>query len=331
MDSYLPKSYPSLMEGKKILYVHGFLSAGSTHTADVLRQFMPRATVLAPDLPVHPAKAMALLKETVESERPDLIIGTSMGGMYTEMLYGFDRICVNPAFEMGATMSEHQMMGKQTFQNPRQDGVQEIIVTKALVKEYREMTEHCFSQVTTEEQQRVFGLFGDEDPIVHTYDLFLQHYPQAIHFHGEHRLVEKAIYHYIIPIVRWIDDRQTGRNRPTVLIHWDTLADAYGQPKSSLHKAYEQLLEHYNVHFVVPAPTCHPDQLASQQAWIERVFSAPAWNRVIFANNLQLLYGDYLITSSETPDFIGTSLRFGSDELKTWEDIIVFFDRLGGQ
>ena len=241
MDSYLPKSYPSLMEGKKILYVHGFLSAGSTHTADVLRQFMPRATVLAPDLPVHPAEAMALLKETVESERPDLIIGTSMGGMYTEMLYGFDRICVNPAFEMGATMSEHQMMGKQTFQNPRQDGVQEIIVTKALVKEYREMTEHCFSQVTAEEQQRVFGLFGDEDPIVHTYDLFLQHYPQAIHFHGEHRLVEKAIYHYIIPIVRWIDDRQTGRNRPTVLIHWDTLADAYGQPKSSLHKAYEQL------------------------------------------------------------------------------------------
>lgn len=56
MDSYLPKSYPSLMEGKKILYVHGFLSAGSTHTADVLRQFMPRATVLAPDLPVHPAE-----------------------------------------------------------------------------------------------------------------------------------------------------------------------------------------------------------------------------------------------------------------------------------
>lgn len=51
----------------------------------------------------------------------------------------------------------------------------------------------------------------------------------------------------------------------------------------------------------------------------------------IFANNLQLLYGDYLISSSETPDFIGTSLRFGSDELKTWEDIIVFFDRLGGQ
>lgn len=51
MDSYLPKSYPSLMEGKKILYVHGFLSAGSTHTADVLRQFMPRARSWHPTSP----------------------------------------------------------------------------------------------------------------------------------------------------------------------------------------------------------------------------------------------------------------------------------------
>ena len=331
MESHLPKSFPSLMEGKTILYVHGFLSAGSTHTADILRQLMPCATVVAPDLPVHPAEAMQLLDETVQKLHPDLIIGTSMGGMYAEMLYGYDRICVNPAFEMGATMSEHNMMGKQTFQNPRQDGVQEIIVTKALVKEYREMTAQCFSKVTPEEQQRVFGLFGDEDPVVHTYGLFLDHYPQAIHFHGEHRLVEKAIMHYLIPVIRWIDDRQTGRERPTVFIDWNTLADSYGKPKSSLHKAYEQLLEHYNVYFAVPAPTCHPERLTQQQEWIENVFSAPAWNHIIYTNNRQLLYGDYFISATETPDFIGTSLRFGSDELKTWEDIIVFFSRLGGQ
>ena len=331
MDTHIPKTYPSLMEGKKILYVHGFLSAGSTHTADILRQYMPNATVVAPDLPIHPAEAMSLLDETVKNEHPDLIIGTSMGGMYAEMLYGIDRICVNPAFEMGATMSSQNMMGKQTFQNPRQDGVQEIIVTKSLVKEYKEMTEHCFAKVTPDEQRKVFGLFGDEDPVVHTYDLFLEHYPQAIHFHGEHRLVEKAIFHYLVPVIRWIDDRQEGRERPSVLIHWNTMADDYGHPKSSLHKAYELLLEHYNVYFVVPAPTCHPSLMAERQAWIENVFYAPAWNHVIYANNLQLLYGDYLISSEESADFIGTALRFGSDEMKTWEDIIVFFDRLGGQ
>ena len=67
------------------------------------------------------------------AKETDLIIGTSMGGMYTEMLYGTDRILVNPAFQMGETMGKHGMIGKQTFQNPRKDGVQEFIVTKAMV------------------------------------------------------------------------------------------------------------------------------------------------------------------------------------------------------
>ena len=206
MENQYKKTFPNLMVGKKIIYVHGFMSAGSTHTAQILRDYMPQATVIAPDLPIHPEEAMELLRNLVKTENPDLIIGTSMGGMYTEMLYGVDRICVNPAFQMGSTITESNMMGKQVYQNERQDGEKEVIVTKALVKEYKEMTEQCFAQVTEEEQLKVFGLFGDEDPIVHTFDLFSEHYTQAIHFHGEHRLIEKAIFHYLMPVIRRIDD-----------------------------------------------------------------------------------------------------------------------------
>lgn len=331
MENQYKKTFPNLMVGKKIIYVHGFMSAGSTHTAQILRDYMPQATVIAPDLPIHPEEAMELLRNLVKTENPDLIIGTSMGGMYTEMLYGVDRICVNPAFQMGSTITESNMMGKQVYQNERQDGEKEVIVTKALVKEYKEMTEQCFAQVTEEEQLKVFGLFGDEDPIVHTFDLFSEHYTQAIHFHGEHRLIEKAIFHYLMPVIRWIDDRQEGRERRTVLISQDTLADGYGKPKSSLHKAYELLLDNYNVYFVSPAPTNNPSVITEQQAWIEETFSAPAWNHAIFTNQPQLLYGDYFISSAGQPDFLGTVLRFGSDEFKTWEEIITYFERLGGQ
>ena len=331
MENQYKKTFPNLMVGKKIIYVHGFMSAGSTHTAQILRDYMPQATVIAPDLPIHPEEAMELLRNLVKTENPDLIIGTSMGGMYTEMLYGVDRICVNPAFQMGSTITESNMMGKQVYQNERQDGEKEVIVTKALVKEYKEMTEQCFAQVTEEEQLKVFGLFGDEDPIVHTFDLFSEHYTQAIHFHGEHRLIEKAIFHYLMPVIRWIDDRQEGLERRTVLISQDTLADGYGKPKSSLHKAYELLLDNYNVYFVSPAPTNNPSVITEQQAWIEETFSAPAWNHAIFTNQPQLLYGDYFISSTEQPDFLGTVLRFGSDEFKTWEEIITYFERLGGQ
>ena len=331
MENQYKKTFSNLMVGKKIIYVHGFMSAGSTHTAQILRDYMPQATVIAPDLPIHPEEAMELLRNLVKTEIPALIIGTSMGGMYTEMLYGVDRICVNPAFQMGSTITESNMMGKQVYQNERQDGEKEVIVTKALVKEYEDIITHCFAQVTEEEQLKVFGLFGDEDPIVHTFDLFSEHYTQAIHFHGEHRLIEKAIFHYLMPVIRWIDDRQEGRERRTVLISQDTLADGYGKPKSSLHKAYELLLDNYNVYFVSPAPTNNPSVITEQQAWIEETFSAPAWNHAIFTNQPQLLYGDYFISSTEQPDFLGTVLRFGSDEFKTWEEIITYFERLGGQ
>ena len=184
------KTYPALMKGKKIMYVHGFGSSGQSGTVTLLRTLMPAATVIAPDLPLHPAEALALLQQTCDAEKPDLIIGTSMGGMYAEMLRGTDRILINPAFEMGDTMVKHNMVGKQTFQNPRTDDIQDFIVTKALVNEYKEITTLLFNGIDEAEQQRVIGLFGDEDTSVDTFDLFAQHYPTAIRFHGGHRLTD---------------------------------------------------------------------------------------------------------------------------------------------
>lgn len=325
------------MSGKTVIYVHGFGSAGSTHTAKMLQELMPESRVIAPDLPIHPEEAMALLHSLVEKEQPSLIIGTSMGGMYTEMLYGYDRICVNPAFEMGDTMQDHGLTGKQTFQNPRQDGIQEFIVTKGLVKEYRDITQQCFSQVTSEEQGRVYGLFGDRDEVVDTREIFLAHYPQAVSFHGEHRLNDSVLLHSIIPVIRWIDDRQEQRERRTILIDYSVMHDASLKPVSSLRKAYEQLIEDYNVFIIAPAPSAHPQSMQEVAAWVEEYVSVLAWNRIIFTNQPWMVGGDYMLSGEcegkkcEYDLFLGTVLTFGKDELKTFEDVITFFGRLGGQ
>lgn len=331
MENQYIKQFADLMASKKIMYVHGFGSSAKSGTVTLLRTLMPQATVVARDIPIHPDDAIAMLRTMSEQEQPDLIIGTSMGGMYAEQLKGFDRILINPAFEMGDTMSKHGMIGKQTFQNPREDGVQEFIVTKSLVKEYAEATSHCFEGVSEEEQRRVVGLFGDEDPVVHTFDLFSQHYPTAIHFHGEHRLTDKIATHYLVPIIRQIDDRQNETKRPTVLISTRTLIDSYGKATASMHKAYEFLIERYNVFILADAPTNHPERMTEVVAWVEKYLSAPAHDRIVFANDVRTLYGDYLIATKEQPDFIGTTIVWGSDEMKTWEEIITFFERLGGQ
>ena len=337
MENQYVNQYPDLMRGKKLMYVHGFASSAQSGTVQMLRTLMPNAEVVARDIPLHPDEGLQMLKAMAAEEQPNLIIGTSMGGMYTEMLTGFDRILVNPAFEMGDTMSK--FTGKQVFQNPREDGVQEFMVTKGLIKEYQEITTHCFEHTNDEERARVIGMFGDADPVVHTYDLFRAHYPTAIGFHGEHRLTDKVAYHYLIPIIRYIDDRQEGRERPVVYIDIATLRDSYGNATASMHKAYEKLIEHYDVYIVAPSSSNNLQQMHDDAKWVEQFLSAPAWGRIVFSNQRQMLYGDYLITPTaqakptlqEKSEFMGTQIEWGSDEFKTWEEIIVFFDRLGGQ
>ncbi len=319
------KQFPDLMAGKTILYCHGFGSSGQSGTVTRLRTVMPQARIIAPDLPIDPHEAIALLHSVCEQEKPDLIIGTSMGGMYTEQLRGFDRICVNPALEIAATMKAHGMTGTQQFQNPREDGVQEFYVDKALVKAYRDVSEQRFEGLTPDDEQRVYGLFGDQDDLVDTFGMFCEHYSQATHFHGEHRMDDKSYMHSVMPVIRWIDDRQAQRQRPIIYIGLETMVNAHQQPASSLQKAVRLLIERYQVFFVADAP--QPETAA----WLEEYINVPAWRHTIYTYRRDLLYGDYLVSQRKEDDTMATLLEYGSDTFKTWDDLIDYFSHLGGQ
>lgn len=334
MENEYIKQYPDVMQGKTIMYVHGFGSSAQSGTVSRLSEMLPNARVIAEDIPIDPHEGIAMLREMAEREQPHLIVGTSMGGMYAEMLYGFDRIVVNPAFKIADTMQAHGMIGKQTFLNPRKDGVQEFMMTKAMCKDYKAVAEQCFSQVTAEEQGRVWGLFGDEDPLVDTCDLFREHYPQAISFHGEHRMNDKVFVNSVIPVIRWIDDRQEKRERRVVYIGIDALRDARGQQMSSAMKAFCYLIENYDVHIVAAAPDYDTLYIKEVQEWAKDIVNVPAFHHLTFTNHKNLLYGDYLIDPDKgngAQDFLGTRIEFGSDTFKTWEEIIEYFGRLGGQ
>jgi len=325
------KQFPDLMAGKTLLYCHGFGSSGQSGTVTRLRTVMPNAKVIAPDLPVDPHEAIALLHRICDEEHPDLIIGTSMGGMYAEQLRGFDRICVNPALEIAKTMKEHGMTGTQQFQNPRLDGVQEFYVDKALVKAYRDVSEQRFVGLTDEDCQHVWGLFGDKDDLVDTFDMFCEHYPKATHFHGEHRMDDKSYMHSVMPVIRWIDDLQRHRQRPIIYIGIESLTPRPLQgerelkPLPSSQKAVRQLIEHYDVYFVADTPQ------HETAAWLEEYINVPAWRHTVYTYRRDLLYGDYLISQKKESDTMATLLEFGSDTFKTWDDIIDYFSHLGGQ
>jgi predicted esterase YcpF (UPF0227 family) len=323
------KQFPDLMAGKTVLYVHGFASSGQSGTVRRLQEVLPEARVIAPDLPIHPHEALALLHDVCLQEKPDLIVGTSMGGMFAEQLRGYDRICVNPALDIAETMRAHGLTGTQQFQNPRQDGVQEFYVDKALVKEYREVSEQRFQNMTDDDRQRVYGLFGDEDELVDTYDMFHEHYPQTLYFHGEHRMNDRSFMHSVLPVIRWIDDRQQQRERPIIYIGIETMMDSYRKPVSSVQKTVRQLIERYQVLFVAPA-----EDTVTTESWLTEHIGVPAWRHTVYTYRRDLLYGDYLIAAPKqgrSEGSLATVLEYGSETFKTWEDIIEYFSRLGGQ
>lgn len=189
---------------KKILYIHGFSSAGSTGTATNLRNYLYEkdVQVVSPDIPTSPLAAVTFLRETVAAEQPDLIIGTSMGGMYAELLRGYQRILVNPSFHM-ARLLTFRGLGNVEFLNKRADGAKSFKVDKQMIEEFKQVEKLSFQGITPDDKRLVHGLFGRNDPTVHTQGDFTKHYGTDNFqiFEGEHRLNDKIVKHDVLPLI----------------------------------------------------------------------------------------------------------------------------------
>ena len=194
---------------KKIIYIHGFASSGASGTATNMRNALyPEGVVVhSPDIPVMPADAIAFLRQYIADEQPDLIIGTSMGGFYTELQYGYKRILVNPSFQM-ARLLTFRGMGNYEFHNKREDGAKTFKVDKEMIAQFRELEKQSFKGVTPEERERVYGLFGIHDKTVNCQDIYKKHYGDAhfATFDGEHRLNDLILKTTVLPLARTLLD-----------------------------------------------------------------------------------------------------------------------------
>lgn len=189
-------------EKKTIMYVHGFASSGSSGTVMALRRHFMGWRVVAPDLPIDPFEAMELLRRMVDEERPAVVIGTSMGGMYTQQLRGVRRIIVNPSFEMSRSLLFGKM-GRNKYTSKRRDDATEFRVDKTLVERFKLMEKTQFDGITEEDKALVTGLFGDKDPVVHFRPLMASMYGEerCLWFNGEHRLNDTVVKTVLVPLI----------------------------------------------------------------------------------------------------------------------------------
>ncbi len=187
---------------KKILFLHGFFASGQCVPAQALREsFMGRAEVLTPDLPMHPKEALRFIREMIDCEKPDLLIGNSCGSFYAQMLApvaGIPALLGNPHFQMTEFLKPR--IGAHQYKSPRKDGNQDFIIDEALIEEFAELEAIQFNFCNPCNKDRIWGLFGEHDTLAHFEPLFLEHYTRSFHFPGGHTPTAEEVRTWYVPL-----------------------------------------------------------------------------------------------------------------------------------
>ena len=188
---------------KKILFLHGFYASGSCVPAQALKEaFDGKATILTPDLPLHPADAFRFIHAICDQEKPDILVGNSCGSFYAQIIssiIGIPTLLGNPHFKMSDFLRER--IGNHQYKSPRANGIQDFTIDEQLVREFEEMEAHQFDNCNIYNKERVWGIFGEEDTLAHFEPLFLEHYTHSFHFPGGHTPTAEQFKTWYCPLI----------------------------------------------------------------------------------------------------------------------------------
>ena len=148
-----------------MMYIHGFMSgANGAKQKQLQKHFKNRYRVIAPEIDADPDKALAIINEIIDKEKPEIIIGTSLGGWMTYMCDSGEAelIIVNPSTTPYKTLSRW-LNQEQTYFCPRLDGVQTYLLTQNVLDKYLK-----YDTIATVKQKmnRIHALCSTRDDLI---------------------------------------------------------------------------------------------------------------------------------------------------------------------
>jgi len=182
--------------------------------ADTLRILLRPCEVIAPDVPIEPGPALEMLRRICAEERPDLVVGLSLGGFWAQKLRGNRKLLVNPEFHVSNFLRGR--LGEMEYLSPRRDGATSFIITPELCDEYEQIERTEFyglvpgtpgydAASSAEEISLTTGAFATEDELVHCADEFSLYYPgRRYDYPGRHLPNYRENKEYLLPIIRQI-------------------------------------------------------------------------------------------------------------------------------
>lgn len=188
---------------KKILFLHGFFASGTCALALTLKEyFQDKASILTPDLPLHPQEALSYIRQICTSEHPDILVGNSNGAFLAQIIaseIGIPALLGNPHLGMNAFLAER--IGTHQYKSPRADGNQQVVIDQQLIDEFSLTQQHQWDSYRPENKQRIWGLFGETDQVAHFEPLFSKYYTNTFHFPGGHIPTDEEVRKYYAPLI----------------------------------------------------------------------------------------------------------------------------------
>lgn len=148
-----------------MMYIHGFRSGANGSKREQLQQhFGGRYRVIAPEVDADPETSLAKINEIIAREKPEIIVGTSLGGWMTLMCDSGDAqlVVVNPSTHPEQTLAK--WVGQELpYFCERLDGVQTYTLTRTTLDKY---ADYDIEKSIREKSGRIHALCSTADELI---------------------------------------------------------------------------------------------------------------------------------------------------------------------
>lgn len=170
---------------KKLLYIHGYNGSPEGSSCRLFRKHMPKDEwqVIGMDYDQEDcAVALRQIRETIEIEHIDLVVGSSLGGFLTLLTTGINRIVINPCYSPSVELPKLGPHNGLPAPSP------EMVATYAAF-------EPQLKQLSSEDRYLITAYFAEKDELLG--DTYQSVYNEDIggfyEIPGGHHVSEKAV------------------------------------------------------------------------------------------------------------------------------------------
>lgn len=148
-----------------MMYIHGFRSGSNGSKRQQLQDhFRGKYRVIVPEVDADPKKSLEEINEIITLQKPEIIVGTSLGGWMTVMCNSGEAqlVVINPSTSPEVTLSQWVGLELPYFCS-RLDGVQTYKLTKDVLDKY---SDYNFEAVVKEKAANIRALCSTEDELL---------------------------------------------------------------------------------------------------------------------------------------------------------------------